>query len=539
MILIFVLCFYSVDAADLCPNGIITSQCLCDDYLYSSGYCCGNIWNPVSCSSTWQNLYTRDFENGQVLDSPYFVNHIPDIAPEYRVVLDGTNHVLMDNFANDGVNNDKRTHILMLRLDNMGVNSKGEFYLKADVKIDPANLWCCAAEFSQYCTSPTTNCPNGRTGAKMAYAFGSAGTDWIPGSDPAGDTGIGNWKLTDNRGGATGYQSITTNLIDENDGEWHTWIWYFKHNTQTNGVWNNDGVFELYIDGARQWRITNVPYSGYSNAGTLYETTFSRISKPISYVGGGGHLDDSRAWYYWIDNISIYSTSGQVQEYCGDGSCNNGETCSSCSQDCGACPVICGNGNCETGETCLTCASDCGACPPGTLTQTVNFVQGWNLFTLRVNVSTTSSNLQSLFVMRYQNNQWETAWGSGSAFNLEPLRVYYVYSTGPKTVSFTGTALNSGYNYPLQDYSWNLFAVNRTGTFNSIYPSFTSLQQEIDRINSGFSYTARNAASDSLVPGEYYWVNIRSPQISPAYTSQVKTNDFIGGVVTFIYNIFS
>jgi hypothetical protein len=47
---------------------------------------------------------------------------------------------------------------------------------------------------------------------------------------------------------------------------------------------------------------------------------------------------------------------------CGDGTCNPGETCSSCPQDCGSCPVTCGNGFCDNGETCLSCPGDCGVC---------------------------------------------------------------------------------------------------------------------------------------------------------------------------------
>jgi len=54
---------------------------------------------------------------------------------------------------------------------------------------------------------------------------------------------------------------------------------------------------------------------------------------------------------------------------CGDGTCSNGETCSTCPSDCGTCPVVpppasCGDGTCNNGETCSTCPSDCGACTP-------------------------------------------------------------------------------------------------------------------------------------------------------------------------------
>lgn len=43
---------------------------------------------------------------------------------------------------------------------------------------------------------------------------------------------------------------------------------------------------------------------------------------------------------------------------CGDGVCA-GETCSSCSADCGKCPPSCGDGTCDSGETATTCPKDC------------------------------------------------------------------------------------------------------------------------------------------------------------------------------------
>lgn len=53
--------------------------------------------------------------------------------------------------------------------------------------------------------------------------------------------------------------------------------------------------------------------------------------------------------------------------YCGDGTCNGAETCSTCVADCGVCPPVCGNGILETGEACDDgnkqngdgCSSDC------------------------------------------------------------------------------------------------------------------------------------------------------------------------------------
>lgn len=57
---------------------------------------------------------------------------------------------------------------------------------------------------------------------------------------------------------------------------------------------------------------------------------------------------------------------------CGDGTCNGSETCTSCRTDCEAtCPpppvdvpvtARCGDDTCNGSETCSTCAADCGPC---------------------------------------------------------------------------------------------------------------------------------------------------------------------------------
>lgn len=44
---------------------------------------------------------------------------------------------------------------------------------------------------------------------------------------------------------------------------------------------------------------------------------------------------------------------------CGDGICA-GETCKSCSTDCGDCAPYCGDGNCDSGEDATNCVADCG-----------------------------------------------------------------------------------------------------------------------------------------------------------------------------------
>jgi hypothetical protein len=52
-----------------------------------------------------------------------------------------------------------------------------------------------------------------------------------------------------------------------------------------------------------------------------------------------------------------------VCSFCSDGTCNGDETCDWCPEDCGACPELCGNDTCDSYETCNLCPGDCGVCP--------------------------------------------------------------------------------------------------------------------------------------------------------------------------------
>ena len=79
--------------------------------------------------------------------------------------------------------------------------------------------------------------------------------------------------------------------------------------------------------------------------------------------------------------ICLHGFCRPESPYCGDGYCDEGESCSSCSQDCGTCPTgggkktggggtggggfseYCGNGKCAETENCSTCPHDCGICP--------------------------------------------------------------------------------------------------------------------------------------------------------------------------------
>lgn len=59
----------------------------------------------------------------------------------------------------------------------------------------------------------------------------------------------------------------------------------------------------------------------------------------------------------------LTTTSAELS-ICGNGACDVGESCASCSGDCGRCTQAhCGDGTCGRRESCATCAADCGACP--------------------------------------------------------------------------------------------------------------------------------------------------------------------------------
>jgi len=97
-----------------------------------------------------------------------------------------------------------------------------------------------------------------------------------------------------------------------------------------------------------------------------YKTTWQVVWREDTESG-----ESNPPEYYFIATVS--GTTESIQSglleaipapFCGDGICNNAETCSNCSADCGACVVnpFCGDGNCNNAETCSNCSVDCGAC---------------------------------------------------------------------------------------------------------------------------------------------------------------------------------
>jgi hypothetical protein len=108
-------------------------------------------------------------------------------------------------------------------------------------------------------------------------------------------------------------------------------------------------VLDAPIAGGQGWNLNQFDLTPYRNAAMRIRFGM-RINDPQVYDFGSWNIDDVL--------VASCPTS------CGDGTCNFGETCSTCPGDCGVCPPVCGDGACNGTETCSTCPGDCGVCPP-------------------------------------------------------------------------------------------------------------------------------------------------------------------------------
>lgn len=102
------------------------------------------------------------------------------------------------------------------------------------------------------------------------------------------------------------------------------------------------------------------------NCGTGDDWTHIQVKQDVDQYLVGTFETDSNDSYVLIDHRPYNGLDGKISclksTYCGDAYCTLGESCSSCSADCGACPY-CGDGSCNGSETCNTCSTDCGTCP--------------------------------------------------------------------------------------------------------------------------------------------------------------------------------
>jgi hypothetical protein len=60
--------------------------------------------------------------------------------------------------------------------------------------------------------------------------------------------------------------------------------------------------------------------------------------------------------------FSCAADCGACDDVCGDERCGGFENCEICAADCGACGSGCGDGRCTEDESCSTCPTDCGGC---------------------------------------------------------------------------------------------------------------------------------------------------------------------------------
>ena len=105
-------------------------------------------------------------------------------------------------------------------------------------------------------------------------------------------------------------------------------------------------------------------------ASKLYEwkVTFDNSWAGNVGCGNGGNCKFSTGAAGTVELVFEPSTNQlsfrPLKTVCGNGQCELGETCRTCSVDCGACPpAVCGDGKCEDAESCASCPGDCGKCP--------------------------------------------------------------------------------------------------------------------------------------------------------------------------------
>ncbi len=102
-----------------------------------------------------------------------------------------------------------------------------------------------------------------------------------------------------------------------------------------------------------------------SNCGATDEINFRSCIGGSVMINGVACFETASAYYFGGDLIQANVLFNGI-EFCGDYICNNGESCSTCSNDCGDCTTeFCGDGSCNNGESCSTCSNDCGSCGSG------------------------------------------------------------------------------------------------------------------------------------------------------------------------------
>ncbi len=141
--------------------------------------------------------------------------------------------------------------------------------------------------------------------------------------------------------------------------------------------------------------------------------------------------------------------------YCGDGTCNGNETCTTCGTDCGICPSYCGDKVCDNDENCGNCSDDCGGpscggeCNTANTPHQVNGVKVNNL--VNGNVDLSSSNTLHVTwndpgidpyssINYYQLYIWDKDQGSTPPSSCNSNTHCTAYTTSGKVESYIATA---------------------------------------------------------------------------------------------------
>jgi hypothetical protein len=159
-------------------------------------------------------------------------------------------------------------------------------------------------------------------------------------------------------------------------------IYLEKKNQNSNAVCINDSNVESLSEisaGCTETRCPGV-YGNYrceieGNVLIVSGLKHSGVVEDYMYCGDNRCVDDETCTSCSADcgscPIAVVPAagttggpgSGTVRSYCGDGACRDRETCTSCPRDCNFCTACNNNGICNSGETCGSCPADCRACP--------------------------------------------------------------------------------------------------------------------------------------------------------------------------------
>jgi C1A family cysteine protease len=93
----------------------------------------------------------------------------------------------------------------------------------------------------------------------------------------------------------------------------------------------------------------NIPTDGLVKLDNLFNPKGVSVGEGGVYRIYSTYLTESASWEFNVADVND----------CGNAVCDEGESCVSCSQDCGDC---CGNGVCDNDETTISCLTDCGEC---------------------------------------------------------------------------------------------------------------------------------------------------------------------------------